>query len=110
MAEFVAAVLSHPKVQAATEQGIGRGMTQFIKSPAFREAMDDLASSMATDVGRHHETARQIGKDVPKLVSVPFDEINNRHFHLPPNLAHQPILYPIVVHRWGASWADSYPM
>mmetsp|Transcript_3442 Transcript_3442/g.5729 ORF Transcript_3442/g.5729 Transcript_3442/m.5729 type:complete len:144 (+) Transcript_3442:81-512(+) len=69
ISEFVAAILSHPKVSAALNTIIMTAMNCFMDQPDLADKIHNMSAAMMTDMGRHEDTARILGKDVPKLVS-----------------------------------------
>ncbi len=66
--EFIVAVLSHPKVQECLNHSIVVAVTALLEHPDLPNKIDAMTQHYTEDLSRHHLAARQIGKDVPKLV------------------------------------------
>lgn len=68
IADFVAAILSRPQVQDSFQQLLLRTITTLLEDPGLVDKLDAATRSYTEDLSRHSDAARQIGKDVPKLV------------------------------------------
>jgi hypothetical protein len=66
--EFIVAVLSHAKVQECLNRSILVAVTALLEHPDLPNKIDSMTQHYTEDLSRHHQAARQIGKDVPKLV------------------------------------------
>ena len=69
VAEFVAAVLSHPKVSKAVTDSVAGALVMALEHPSTFDKMDEFAGRLTNNMSRHRETAHAIGKDTPQLVS-----------------------------------------
>ncbi|KAI2507291.1 hypothetical protein MHU86_7127 [Fragilaria crotonensis] len=70
IADFIAAILSHPKVQASFNQLLLVAVTAVLEDPDgfIINKLDAATRHYTEDFSRHSVAARQIGKDAPKLV------------------------------------------
>ena len=71
VADFIAAILSHPKVQTSFNQLLLVAVTAVLEDPDgfIVNKLDAATRHYTEDFSRHSVAARQIGKDAPKLVS-----------------------------------------
>ena len=69
VADFVAAILSHPNVQDKVNLLLVRAVTSLLDDPTLVEQLDAATRSYTHDLSRHSEAARHIWENVPKLMS-----------------------------------------
>ena len=58
----------HAKVQECLNRSILVAVTALLEHPDLPNKIDAMTQHYTEDLSRHHQAARQIGKDVPKLV------------------------------------------
>lgn len=68
VAEFIAAIFEHPRVQEAMDRCIGTSIHAFMEDPQFVDKVHEISSAVVVDISSHHDAARMLGKDSPKLM------------------------------------------
>lgn len=69
IADFISAVLKHPKVQDAMQETLTVALHGVLEDPGTVAKIENISFAMVNDIGRHKDRARSIGKDAPLLVS-----------------------------------------